>query len=63
MLVIDLVEFLRTKMLATAERKSSLHDPEVVMVSQQLDRILMQVERNKRLQQFPPHGLVEASNA
>ncbi|QQE77440.1 aspartyl-phosphate phosphatase Spo0E family protein [Alicyclobacillus sp. SO9] len=43
----DIIEYLRRKMIRTAEVHGSLTHPEVVAVSEQLDLFLVQVQRNR----------------
>jgi hypothetical protein len=44
--IMNIIEYLRRKMIRTAEIQGSLTHPDVVAVSQQLDRFLVQVQRN-----------------
>lgn len=45
--IMDIIEYLRRKMIHTAEAKGSLTHPEVVAISHQLDRFLVQVQRHR----------------
>lgn len=40
----DIVEYLRNRMICLAEEKGSLTDPDVVLVSQRLDKYMLQVQ-------------------
>ena len=40
-----IIEYLRNKMIKTAESKGSLTHPEVIEVSQQLDRFIVRLQR------------------
>lgn len=43
--LIFIEDYLRRKMIATAEMKGALSDPEVIKVSQQLDKFLSQAQQ------------------
>ncbi|PWK06290.1 aspartyl-phosphate phosphatase Spo0E family protein [Tumebacillus permanentifrigoris] len=47
------IEGLRAEMIRAAERAESLHDPQLVAISQQLDHYLLHVQI---LSQRPPHS-------
>ncbi len=65
--VVEISEYLREKMIRVAEARQSLTHPEVVSVSQQLDRHILQAQRvllNPELVAAKPlQGLLPVSKA